>query len=101
MIVMRWAGRDWKLSRKRISIIDNPIAPRFPTVGKVIELRGHLHLSDGGYLVTRVKEYDPPFPHHTGKDGRDIRINVVSEAGEESPGLAGENILKAMPLERF
>ena len=89
---------DWLL------VTSNPIAPRFPTVGKVIELRGHKMLDDGQYLVTEVKEYESAY--RSDADGRDIRIGVLaldknwvslprSRVGE-SWGWNGKNILEAM-----
>ena len=99
-----WNGQEIALPLDWLRVTENPIAPRFPTVGTVIELRGHKMLSDGKYLVTEVKEYEPAY--RDDGDGRDIRISVLASdknwelfsrsrvAG--SKGWDGVNILEAM-----
>ena len=116
---MKWCGKDVEIQKVKVldlngqeialpldwlRVTSNPIAPRFPTVGKVIELRGHKMLPDGQYLVTEVKEYESAY--RSDADGRDIRISVLPASETcmsfprgrtvENLGWRGESILEAM-----
>lgn len=91
-----WQGVVYAYSSNWLRMTQNPQASDYPSVGDVIEVKGHPLLDDARYLVIEVMEFEPPVRHRADDNGRDIRISLIGPHHESHHDLNGRRIVQTI-----
>jgi hypothetical protein len=89
----KWVDRKVAIQANWLRITQNPSTTLYPRTGSVVLLKNHKMLADGAYLVTAVIEYEPPFTKD--KEGRDVRITLLSADYHPYVDMNGVKVLEA------